>query len=262
MRYPLPLSLFILGLVVSASQAHFNMLLPEKASSPRGVPVTVLHQWGHPFEHQLFDSPGPISAFALTPDGKNLDLTQRFEKVTVVTGQGKKVTAYRLTYTPEVRGDHVLGLRTPPIWMAEEEEFLQDTVKVVLHVQTQKGWDTSLDQGLDLVPLTRPYGLQPGMVFQVEARDGGKPLARSLVEIERYNRAVPRQLPPDEHITRTVRTDGHGVATCTLTESGWWSLTIEKDAGTREHQGKKYPVRQRCTFWVHVDEKPVASPEK
>ena len=49
-------------------------------------------------------------------------------------------------------------------------------------------------------------------------------LARALVEIERYNAVVPKELPPDEQITRTAKTDPNGIFTCTLTEPGWWCL--------------------------------------
>ena len=68
------------------------------------------------------------------------------------------------------------------------------------------------------------------------------------------NAAPPTKLPPDEHITRTVKTDRNGVATATLTESGWWCLTAARTRGTKMRDGKSYPVRQRCTLWVFVDE--------
>src|SRR5262249_46557511 len=126
---------------------------------------------------------------------------------------------------------------------------------VVLHVQAQKGWEAVVGQGFEMTPLTRPYGLEPGMVFQAQALLDGKPAPRALVEIERYNATPPKQLPADEHITRSVRTDPNGVATCTLTEPGWWSITALRDGGQREHNGKKYPMKQRATLWVYVDEK-------
>ena len=44
-------------------------------------------------------------------------------------------------------------------------------------------------------------------------------------------------------ITITV-TDPNGVVTTTLTESGWWGLTATRDGGTRQHDGKPYPVRR------------------
>src|SRR5205085_632150 len=128
-----------------------------------------------------------------------------------------------LRFTPEQRGDYVFVLTSPPIWMEEDQEFLQDAVRMVLHVQAQAGWDTPAERNFEMLPLTRPYGLQAGMVFQAQVthrRERGLRPARTLVEIERYNPAPPAVLPPDEFITRTARTDPNGVVTCTLTEPG------------------------------------------
>jgi cobalt/nickel transport protein len=237
----------------SAAWAHFNMLFPESASVKRGEQVLFVYQWGHPFEHELFNAPAPQSLAMLSPDGKRTDLVKTLEQIAEPT----PATRYQFRFKPEQRGDFVFVLTTPPIWMKEDEEFLQDTVKVVLHVQAQKGWDASAGQAFEMVPLTRPYGLQPGMAFQAQALLEGKPLGGALVEIERYNRARPAALPPDEQITRTAKTDPGGVVTCTLTEPGWWCITAHRDGGVKEHEGKSYPVRQRSTLWVFVDEKVV-----
>jgi uncharacterized GH25 family protein len=242
-----------LSLSAGSAAAHFNMLLPQSASAKKGEAITLLYQWGHPFEHQLFDAPRPQSLIVLTPDGKKTELTDKLEKTMRKTGD-KEVTAYRLRFTPQQRGDHIFVLRTPPIWLEEEGEFLQDTVKTVLHVQAQKGWDKSVGD-FEFMPLTRPYGLRPGTVFQVEMQV--EPALRGglgLVEIERYNDVPPRKLPPDEYITRTVRLDPNGIATTTLSEPGWWCLTVGRLNGVRMQQGKNHPLRQRSTFWVWVDE--------
>ncbi len=247
-----------MGFLAGPAAAHFNMLLPQSASAKKGETLTLTYQWGHPFEHQLFDAPQPQSLLVLCPDGRRIDLTDKLVKTTRKTG-AKETGAFQLRFTPEQRGDHVFMLQTPPIWMEEDGEFLQDTVKMVLHVQSQKGWDAAVGD-FELVPLTRPYGLRPGMVFQVEtlpARSGseGGPRSRfGLVEIERYNSQPPKKLPPDEDITRTVRLDANGVATTTLSEAGWWCLTVVRPQGTRMRDGKSYPLRQRATFWVFVDE--------
>jgi cobalt/nickel transport protein len=256
-RSALVLALF--GLLAPFADAHFNMLLPQAASGRKGEPVTFVYQWGHPFEHQLFDAPPPQSVFVLGPDGKRTDLADSLEKISVPS-EGKTVTAYRLRFTPGQRGDFVFVLQTPPIWMEEEEEFFQDTVKAVLHVQAQNGWDAAAKQDFELVPLTRPYGLQPGMVFQAQALAGGKALPRALTEVERYNATPTAELPPDEQITHTARTDPNGVVTATLTEPGWWCLTAQREGGKLAHDGKTYPVRHRSTFWVFVDEKPATKP--
>jgi hypothetical protein len=146
--------------------------------------------------------------------------------------------------------------------MEDEKEFWQDTVKVVLHVQSQKGWRGAEREG-EWMPLTRPYGLPPGVAFQARLHPGRLPglaspvqFAHRLVEVERYNRTPPDKLPPDEQITRTAETDPNGVVTATLTDPGWWCLTATvKEGDKEERDGKEYPVRQRSTLWVYVDER-------
>jgi uncharacterized GH25 family protein len=255
MRRTLP-TICSLVLLLSSSatvQAHYNMLLPQTPSAKRGEAVTLVYQWGHPFEHQLFDAPTPEGVFVIAPDGPKTDLSGKAEPIAQPIGGGKQARAFQVRFTPDKRGDYVFVLTTPPIWMAEDEEFLQDTVKVVVHVQAQKGWDAAAGQALAMMPLTRPYGLQPGMVFQAQALAESKPLAGTLVEIEHYNPAPPAKLPPDEHITRTAKTDPNGVVTATLTDPGWWCLTAQRAGGQKDHEGKKFPVKQRTTLWVMVD---------
>jgi cobalt/nickel transport protein len=238
-------------------QAHYNMLLPAKALVKKGETVTFTYQWGHPFEHELFDAPMPERLICLVPDGTKTDLLTKLTKISVAAGDGKKVTAYQFDFTAEQRGDYVFMLTLPAMWMEEEQEYLQDVVKVVLHVQAQKGWDVPVGGTMELLPLTRPYGLLAGMTFQAQARAGGKPLEAAQVEAERYNPTPPKELPPDEHITRTAKTDPNGVVTVTFTEPGWWAITALRDGSRRERDGKMVPVRQRATLWVHVDDRAV-----
>ena len=64
----------------SSATAHFNMLLPDKHSVKKGEEVIFTYQWGHPFEHQLFDAPKPAHVYVLSPDGKKTDLTEKLEE--------------------------------------------------------------------------------------------------------------------------------------------------------------------------------------
>jgi cobalt/nickel transport protein len=257
MRYPFPfvMALVAAGIGSAPAAAHYNMLVPQTASARKGQAVAAIYQWGHPFEHQLFDAPLPRNLFVIAPDGKKTDLTKALEKTSLPAAGGKKVTAYRLSFTPRQRGDFVFILNTDPIWMEAEKMFFQDTVRVVLHVEDQEGWDASAGQDFELVPLTRPYGLEPNMVFQAQATAAGKALPGTLVEVERYNPMPPKDLPPDEHVTRTAKTDPNGVVTYTLTDAGWWCLTAQRLGGKMKHKGKEYPIRRRTTLWVWVDKK-------
>jgi cobalt/nickel transport protein len=270
---PIMRQLFFVPLLIlaapAAARAHYNMLLPDPASVQRGKPVTFSYQWGHPFEHELFDAPMPEGLTVFGPDNKTTDLLKSLKKVTVKSGK-KDVAAYQFTYTPEEPGDYIFVVQTPPIWMAAEGEYFQDTAKVVVHVQAQKGWDRLLNLDFEFAPLTRPYGLVAGNVFQAGIQrykeigplgnplGNGRatPLAGLLVEIERYNSEPPKELPADEFMTRTVKTDANGVVTCDLPEAGWWCLTAAREAGTRQREGKTVSVRQRSSLWVYVNEKP------
>jgi cobalt/nickel transport protein len=257
-RIPSNLMLGVTVLFASSARtnAHFQMLLPSAPSGSTDQQMTVTYQWGHPFEHQLFDAPKPESITVVEPDGTRSDLSASARKIDIPGDGGKSVTAFQVTYTPRQRGDYKFTVATPPIWMDEEKLFLQDVVKTLFHVQTQNGWDSAAGLDFEIVPLTRPYGLIPGIVFQAQALKKGKPLAGSTVEVEHYNPKPPKDLPADEQITRSVKTDPNGVFTCTLTEAGWWCVTVERDGGKREHEGKMYPLKQRSTLWVFVDEKP------
>lgn len=256
------LVLAFLALLPDSILAHYSMVLPKENSIHLGQPVTIIYQWGHPFEHQLGDAAPPDALTIWTPSGDKVDVTKKIEPIHLTAPDGKKVRAFRFQFTPQERGDFIFVLRTPPIWMEEDAAFVQDNVQVVLHVQVQKGWDASWGKGFEMTPLTRPYGLQPGMVFQARIRGDGRPLAGTLVEIERYNSTPPAALPPDEHITRTVKTDSDGVITVSLLEPGWWGLTASRDGGKKEHQGKIYPIRERVTLWVFVDDpKKTGSPK-
>jgi uncharacterized GH25 family protein len=259
-RFRASLAVTLLVLLAPAAWGHFHLLLPEKASARKGETVAFVYRFGHPFEHQLFDAPPPQRILVIAPDGTDTDLSKTVERIKVAGEKKQEVTAYRFRFTPQQRGDYVFLLEAPPVWMEEAQEFIQDSVRVTLHVQGQKGWGApapaATERSLWLVPLTRPYGLQPGMVFQAQAvlrlvkevKAGG-----ALVEVERYNPAPPAKLPPDEHITRAAKTDPNGVVTTTLTEPGWWSLTVQRSSGERERKGKTYPVRHRATLWVWVD---------
>ena len=269
MRWP---ALWVACLAILATPnsifAHYHILLPDKPSTERDTPVRFTLRFGHPFEHQMFACQKPAAITVLTPTGQKIDLTAQSEKAS----DGETIT---WSYKPAERGDHVVFVRCQPEWMAGEKIFLEDTVKVILHVQTQNRWDASIGDAMELIPLTRPYGLRPGTVFQVTAfskpfntattfpdSTSRSELPRTLVEVERYNPTPPKELPPDEHITRTVKTDLLGVATVTLPEPGWWAITAVRDAGTREREGKQHPLKKRTTLWVPVDDKVPLTPNK
>jgi cobalt/nickel transport protein len=263
-------SIAALCLAPGIAGAHYHILLPDKPAAQTDQPVTVTLCFGHPFEHQMFATQKPRRAVVVTPDEKLVDLNAKTEEAELPVAKGEPRPIYRWKYTPTQRGDYVFAVQCDPVWLADEGVFLEDTVKVTVHVVAQKNWDALAGARFELVPLTRPYGLRAGMVFQsllinredAAPRSEFQPQPGTLVEVERYNPTPPKERPPDEHITRTLKTDPGGVATVTLTEAGWWAVTAVRDAGTRQRGGKSAPVKQRTTLWVHVDDKVPLTPSK
>lgn len=263
MRSVLALAAFSIAPV--AAEAHFHILLLDKTSVKVEEPITVTYQFGHPFEAELFDAEKPKFAKAYAPDSTSTDLIDSFEKVLVDGADKKKVATYRCKYSPKIRGDHVILVESPPIFLEDRKEYIQDTVRVTLHVQAEKAWNYLYNDKLPFVftPMTRPYGLRAGCVFQAKTTSG-----IHRVEVEKYNAAPPRGLPPEEFITSSLLTDDRGIATCTLPEAGWWVLTAEDGgrameiAPTIERDGKKIRLIRRASLWVAVEGLPPQKGDK
>jgi uncharacterized GH25 family protein len=253
----LVLASVVFGLSAGRADAHYPMLLPSAHSIKRGEHLTLTYQWGHPYEHQLFDALVPDAFVACTPGGsQTIDLKATLKQIALPAGEGKTVMAYQAAFSPQERGDYLFYLELPALWMEEEQEFFQDVAYVVVHVQAQRGWDNNFfraDDRMGIQALTRPYGLRTGMAFQALVSGRGKGLANTLVEVEHYNETPPASLPPDENITRSAKTDPNGVVTCTLTDPGWTCVAAVRSHGKNRHGEKEYPVRQRAVFWVYVD---------
>jgi uncharacterized GH25 family protein len=251
------LALALLAALPLPAFAHYHMLLPDKASAKTDEAVTFTYRFGHPFEHQLFDTKKPTELYVIAPDGTKTDLLAKLEKVEVDGVDGKKVAGYKFAFTPTKRGDYRFVAVSPEVKADGEPLPLRDVAKVVLHVQTQNGWDqravTAKASAVELSPLTRPYGLTAGTAFQVEADEPAegerKPLAGAEIEVEKYNPAPPKELPPDEHVTRTGRTTRAGDAVVTLSEPGWWGVTAVRERDKVQH---------RCTLWVFAAKSPAA----
>src|SRR5437870_2385207 len=114
MRWTLVFWLFWL---TPPAHAHVTMLLPSAPAAKKGEEVTFTYQWGHPFEHQLFDAPRPSKVVVLTPGSVDkkaparvIDLAGRLQKAERTGAEGTPVTVWQFRFTPEERGDYVFLL--------------------------------------------------------------------------------------------------------------------------------------------------------
>jgi cobalt/nickel transport protein len=242
-------------LVAVPGLAHFHMLIPESPAVWPGSAVRLQFFYGHPYEHELLPAAPPAAIQAYPPGGEPVPLSPAPEAGGAKAGDGQPLV-HAYSYGVERRGDHVLVARAAPRFEKEHGEVLEAHLKVVVHALSERGWDRLVGQPLEIVPLTRPYGLRPGWVFRGKALLEGKPLEGARVEIERYNPQPPQgDLPEDEFITRTGTTAAGGVFAATLDEAGWWIISVTARHGTRKGAGgKEYPLVVRSTLCVYVGE--------
>lgn len=232
------------------ASAHFPVLLMDRPWAKKGDAVLIDYRFGHPFEASYIDVAAPERIGVLPPEGECIVLGEKVEEMAFGDGAAK-ARGWRVRYVPEERGDHIVHLTAAPV-VHEGKAFI-DLVKTVLHVQAQRGWDASVDHPLEIVPLTRPYGLAPGASFRARVLRAGAPLAGAEVAVERRNVRPPEPLPPDEMITRVEKTDAGGAFAATLDAPGWWVVAVEADAGTKvQIEKESLPAVHRASLWVFV----------
>ncbi len=257
------LALCLAGLFVAfPALSHYHVLTPSaydkwQARKTEKVGLQVL--WGHGFEHIWFDINPPRSLFVLDPDGEKTDLLGKLEKDSVKSVSGEERLAYSLSYTPQTRGDHILAMTAGLQWDGESSEWLQDHVKTVLHVQAEEGWSRRTGQPLEVVPLSRPYGVLAGDALSFRILYNNKPAAGVRVERELLSQTAPApaELPSEAFIAYSANTGADGTVVFSFPAAGWYGITAIRGSG-REHaeDGKKGELIERSTLWVYVNEKP------
>lgn len=230
----------VISLVVLC--AHMHTLIPDQAFSRKGYPVGIRYVFCHPFEHDVHATKRPETLRVVAPDGTVEDLLPALVK----DGEW-----FRFAYTPERRGDHYVLLTAPVA--VEDGAAVRESAKLILHVQSQQGWERPVaGEGLDIVPLTRPYGIRPGSAFRGRVLWRGAPVGNCRLEVEMYNETPPKEVPADEFVTAAAVTDEAGIFVVSVPERGWWSVTATKEGETEARDGAQVPVTHRMTFWFSV----------
>ena len=248
----------VLLAAVSPALAHFNIILPDDYGAwlaTKGDTVPYRFIWGHGYEHVWFDAAKPVALFAVSPSGGKADLLSELRPIKVRGADEQDYGAYSFDLEATERGDYVVAMKAALIWDEGEEVFLQDYAKSILHVQTKLGWDRALGLKFEIVPLTRPYGLQVGGVIQMQLLYDGEPLPGCEVEFEKLQPDIPDEsdLPGEEFITFEAKGDPNGIVTFGLHEEGWFAITAVRETGKEiTSDGHTGNLIERSTFWINV----------
>ena len=249
-RLPCFLTILIAAVFLLAPipMAHFQGLVPSDdmltKSDSKAVSLDVI--FFHPFEGHYMNMEKPAQ-FAVLFRGKKTDLlgTLREKKV-------HGFSAWQATYRVKAPGDHIFYVEPKPYWEPAEDCFIVHYTKVVVNsLGVEEGWDQEVGLKTEIVPLTRPYGLWTGNVFQGIVKVNGKPAAGTEVEVEYYNKDATIKAPADPMVTQVIKADPNGVFTYAIPKAGWWGFAaLNTDEGKIKRNGEEKSVEIGAVLWV------------
>jgi cobalt/nickel transport protein len=244
----------IILLINTNAFSHFQGLIPsdEMITSGDSGDVILDLMFMHPFEGSYMNMEKP-AAFGVKVRGRTQNLLDTLKK-----RKRGKVSAWRTEYRISRPGDYVFFLEPAPYFEPAEESFIVHYTKTVVHAfGLETGWDEEVGLKTEIVPLTRPYGLWTGNVFQGVVKAFGKPVPHAQIEVEFYANGELEALA-DPFITQVIRADQNGVFTYACPREGWWAFAAlsEDRVKLRHSDGREYPVEIGAVFWVRVHDMP------
>jgi cobalt/nickel transport protein len=225
-----------------SASAHFGMVIPSDQmvmqEDDRNVKVDLLF-W-HPFEGIGMELVKP-ARFAVVANGEQKDLLESLKPVK--TNGHQTLTAQ---YTIKRPGVYVFYMEPQPYWEPAEDCFIVHYTKtVVTAFGDDEGWDEELGLKTEIVPLSKPFGLYTGNVFQGIVKLDGNPVPHAEVEVEYYNESGQYTAPTDYMVTQTIKADANGVFTYAAPKAGWWGF-----AALNTSDGKEKDIELGAVIWV------------
>ena len=228
--------------------APFGMIIPSDSMIMQGDnrTITLVLSFSHPFEGVGMELAKPNQC-AVVGNGvtKNLQDTLKATKV-----MGRK--AWTLSYRIKGPGVYTFHTEPTPYWEPAEDCYIIHYTKTIIAAfGYEEGWDQPLGLKTEIIPLTRPFGLYAGNVFQGMVMLDGKAVPHAQVEIEYYNKDIKAEAPTDYMITQVVKADQNGVFTYAAPKAGWWgfaALNTSSEKISRDEEDKD--VELGAVLWV------------
>jgi cobalt/nickel transport protein len=253
----LGLCLMLVFGLAGVCQAHFGVILPDKSMVMQGdnPNLGLTLAFCHPFEQNGMNMAKP-KKFGVLVDKKKIDLLGTLQETKVL---GKQ--AWKTTYTLKKPDVCTFYVDPTPYWEpAENKYIIHQTKTYVAAFGAEAGWDQEVGLKAEIIPLTRPFGLYAGNVFQGVVKFKGKPVADADVEVEYWNTDKKVTAPNDYFITQVVKTDKNGVFTFAPPHAGWWGFSAlnEEKQAIKHPDGTKKDAEYGAVLWVQFTAWPAA----
>ncbi len=245
--------LIVVAFLVSAGTcfAHFGMVIPSDnmvmPGDSRNITITV--SFSHPFEGNGMELAKP-NKFGVFISGRNQDLLGQLKQTKVM---GHK--AWKLGYTLRRPGVYQFYMVPQPYWEPAEDKYIVHYTKTVVGAfGNEEGWDQPIGLRTEIVPLSRPFGLYAGNVFQGIVMLDGKPVPYAEIEVEYYNKDKSVVAPTDYMVTQVIKADANGVFTYGIPHAGWWGFAALNTAPEKiKYEGKDKEVELGAVLWVKFE---------
>jgi len=228
--------------------AHFGMVIPsdDMVTKSDKKNISVRLQFIHPMEGDYMNMEKPVQ-FGVVERGEKKDLLKTLKEKKV-----KDSSTWETVYKVKRPGDLVFYAEPEPYWEPAEDCFIVHYTKVIVNaLGMEEGWDEEIGLKTEIVPLTRPYGLWAGNVFQGIVKVKGKAVPYAEIEVEYYNETGEINCPADPMITQVIKADSHGVFTYAMPVAGWWGFAaLNEDSEKMEHNGEEKSVEIGAVIWI------------
>jgi len=232
----------LLGFVIAAN-AHFLTFLPntDNVTDKKDTQIDFDISFIHPFEQTGMTMEKPQLFLENTKNPLTLKQTEKFDH-----------KAWSSSYIIKMPGVYKFFVQPQPYFEPAEEKFISHVPKIIISgFGFEDGWDEPLGLKYEIIPMTKPFGLYSGNLFQGKVLHDGKAASNVEVEVELYNKFGLKS-PTDAHITQVVKTDDNGVFSFVMNHKGWWGFAALIEEGELKHDGKSYPIENGALMWVQA----------
>ncbi|WP_435051589.1 DUF4198 domain-containing protein [Desulfonema magnum] len=239
-------------LTVAPGFAHYGMVIPSDSMVMQGENKTVNMKlsFSHPFELIGMELEKP-AAFGVMANGKKEDLLGTLKNAKIMDH-----TAWEADYKIKRPGIYMFYMEPKPYWEPAEDCFIVHYTKtVVTAFGDDEGWDAEIGLKTEIVPLSKPFGLYAGNIFQGIVKLDGKPVPYAEVEVEYYNADGKSEAPTDYMVTQTIKADQNGIFTYASPKAGWWGFAALNTSDNKiKHDGEDKDVEIGAVIWVEFQD--------
>lgn len=256
--------LMLMLLCPQLAQANFGLLLPKSAYPQKEFVFTIGAV--DPFSGQGLNIERPQAFSSIFYNGQDLSREDYLSSLQETTAYGANAFTATIPIASTQPGIYHFTMQTKAIWLPEANHFVQYRTKVIIPVNASTAnWILPPEDSLEIVALTRPFGLKQGQNFTAQILKAGKPVP-SLIEIAHltsqvrinFNPKKPPKFPKPKtpyQAMQATHTDPQGVFNFTFNEPGWWAFSLTQPGEPLQNlAGALKPVLHKTQLWVYVED--------